>query len=209
MAGRRLARAAGIGSSTLHDLELARQDPSIDTLSRLAAALGMDLGVRLFPGTGPRIRDHISAPMIGAMLSDLHSSWRPTLEVSVLRPVRGVIDAVLDRSEPPTVACEVQSDLRRLEQQVRWCRAKSEALAESRQTHVSRLLVLRSTARTRAIAREYERVLAAAYPARSQDVLAALRSGAPWPGDALLWCRVDGGEATMLDRPPRGIRVGR
>jgi transcriptional regulator with XRE-family HTH domain len=206
---RRLAKAAGIGSSTLHDLELARHDPTVETLGRVAAGLGMDLGLRLYPGTGPLVRDHLSAAMIGAFVRELHGGWRPTLESVVQRPVRGFFDVVLERSQPPIVACEAQSDLRRLEQQVRWFRAKSEALSETRQADVSRLLLLRSTARTRAVANEFAPFLATAYPARCEDLAAALRGGAPWPGDGIVWCRVEGDRAIVLDRPPRGIRVGR
>jgi transcriptional regulator with XRE-family HTH domain len=206
---RRLARLAGISSSTLHDLEVARHDPTIETLTRLGAALGMDLGIRLFVGTGPLVRDHISGAMIGVLVGQLHGSWRPTPEVALRRPVRGVIDLVLDRADPPIVACEAHSDLRRIEQQIRWARTKADALGEARRAEVSRLLLLRSTARTRAIAREFQPFLAAAYPARVADAYAALTGEAAWPGDALLWCRVNAGVATVLDRPPRGINVGR
>src|SRR5687767_4482596 len=108
--------------------------------------------------------------MIGALLRWLHAIWRPTPEVGVPRPGGGVIDGVLEAPEPPIVACEAQSDLRRLEQQVRWSRAKADALGQARRAEVSRLLLLRNTARTRAVAYEYETVLATAYPARAADV---------------------------------------
>jgi hypothetical protein len=63
--------------------------------------------------------------------------------------------------------------------------------------------------RTRAIAREYGAFLLAACPARHEDALLALRTGSSWPGDAILWCRVDHGTATIPDRSPRGIPSGR
>jgi hypothetical protein len=56
---------------------------------------------------------------------------------------------------------------------------------------------------------QYGDLIAAAYPARTADVYAALTGEASWPGDAILWCRVDGREATVLRHPPRGIAVGR
>jgi transcriptional regulator with XRE-family HTH domain len=129
---RQLAGLAGVASSTLHAIELDRHDPCLDTLCRVAAALGMDLGVRLFAGTGPLIRDHSQTAMIAALLQEAHGGWIPDPEVWVHRPVRGVIDLVLRKAEPPLVACEAQSDLRRLEQQVRWFRSKAAALAEER-----------------------------------------------------------------------------
>ena len=199
----------GLSKSHIHDIENARVEASHEVLARLAIALGGSLAVRIYPGTGPIVRDHIQAAMVGALLDALHPSWRPTPEVGVHRPVRGVIDLVLERADPPIVACEAHSDLRRLEQQVRWARAKSDALAEARGVTVSRLLLLRSTARTRSVAAEFGSFLSAAYPARHEDAMSALRNGDPWPGDTIVWCRVERGRATILDRPPRGVRLGR
>jgi transcriptional regulator with XRE-family HTH domain len=73
----------------------------------------------------------------------------------------------------------------------------------------SRLLVLRSTRDLRELARTYEATLAAAYPARAADAVAALTSTAPWPGPAIVWMRVDGAAVRLLDGPPRGVRLGR
>jgi transcriptional regulator with XRE-family HTH domain len=205
----RVASISGVSKSHLHDIEAGRVDASHEVTARVAAALGGTLAVRIYPGTGPLVRDHISAAMIGALLRSLHQSWRPTPEVAVHRPVRGVIDLVLEGPDPPIVACEAQSELRRLEQQVRWFRAKAEALGEARGAEVARLVLLRNTARTRAIASEFESFLAAAYPTRCEDILAALAGGTPLPGDGIIWCRVDGGTAAIMARPPRGISLGR
>jgi transcriptional regulator with XRE-family HTH domain len=206
---RALARHAGVSNATVNGLESGAHDPTTEVLARIATVLGMDLGVRLYPGTGPLVRDHIQAAMIEALISLLHERWRPTPEVPVRRPIRGVIDLVLEDDALRVVACEAYSELRRLEQQIRWSKAKADALGELRGTSVARLLLLRSTVRTRAVVSEYASVVAAAYPAPTEACVAALGQGGPWPGDTLLWCRVEGGLATVLDRPPRGIRVGR
>jgi hypothetical protein len=179
----------------------------------------MSLSVRLFPGTGPLIRDHLQASMLEALLVIAHPRWRRRPEVAVYRPVRGVIDLVLDALGEPRVATEAQSDLRRIEQQVRWSKAKADALRgsaakdgdahEARAGPVSRLLLLRSTTRTRAVVAQHAELLRAAYPACAGDAHAALTGEAPWPGDAILWCRVEGGQTAVLTDPPRGITVGR
>lgn len=214
----RLANACGLSKGHLHALEAGRIEPRTETVARVASALGMSLSVRLYPGTGPLIRDHLQAAMIGALLGILDPRWWPRPEVLVYRPVRGVIDLVLEDSANGTmVACEAQSELRRLEQQLRWSRAKADALAAARESDeegsparpVGRLLLVRSTMRTRATVAQYANVVSAAYPARASDAHAALTGETAWPGDALLWCRVEAGRATVLDRPPRGIRVGR
>jgi hypothetical protein len=62
----------------------------------------------------------------------------------------------------------------------------------------------------RELARTFEATLASAYPARAVDVHRALTTAtAPWPGAGILWVVVEGGRASLLDRPPRGVRLGR
>lgn len=169
----------------------------------------MQLSIRFYPGTGPIIRDHIQAAMIGALSDVLHERWQPTPEVRVHQPVRGVIDLVLEAPEPPLVSCEGHSQLRRLEQQVRWASAKSEALAQARGRPVSRLLLLHSSRRMRAVVAEYVSFLRAAFPASTASAYAALAGDSAWPGDAILWCDIRGSRATVLQHPPRGVALGR
>ncbi len=160
--------------------------------------------------------------MVEALLAIVDPRWQPYLEVPVHRPVRGVIDIVLgERETALLVAIEAHSDLRRLEQQVRWAADKSEALANTelarfaseagtREPAISRLMLLRSSRHTRELARTFERTLAAAYPARPADVFAALtRPDDPWPGAGMLWATLDGTEAHVLASAPRGVRLGR
>ena len=179
----------------------------------IAAALGCDLSLRLFPNTGPRIRDRLQVAMSEALLEILHRRWQPRPEVPVYRPVRGVIDLVLvDPIAHDAVATELQSQLRRVEQQVRWSAQKADALAalpELNGERVGRLLVVRNSAAMREVVRSAAHTLAAAYSARAADAFASLTGGAPWPGAAILWANVERGRATILDGPPRGITVGR
>lgn len=213
-----IAVASSLSKSRLHDIAAGTCQPRWETIGRVGAVLGLRLSVALYPGTGPLIRDHLQTPMIGELIAIAHARWRRTSEVAAYRPVRGVIDLVLDDSpEGAIVACEAQSQLRRIEQQIRWSRAKADALGFARDADgdrlaprpVSRLLLLRSTERTRAVVAQYAGLVAAAYPARAIDAYASLTGEAAWPGDVLLWCRAENGQATVLDRPPRGITVGR
>jgi transcriptional regulator with XRE-family HTH domain len=224
----RLAREAGVSKGYLHALEGGQEHPSLETLTKLAAALGSRINVRLEPGIGPLIRDHIQAAMVQGLIQALHPRWKRFLEVAVHRPVRGVIDLVLhDPDEPMLIASEAQSELRRLEQQVRWSRAKADALAEGGATElaelfasterneggnvppVSRLLLLRSTRATHEVVATYADLLAAAFPARHADALAALTGTAAWPGPALARMIVAKGIGSLRDAPPRGVRLGR
>ena len=216
---RELAAVVGIHHSHLARIEAAQVTPGLEALIAIGVPLGADLSVRYFTGVGPRLHDRFQAPMLEALLHMVDAGWSVRLEVPVTTPARGVIDAVLDdETSPTTIASELQSQLPRLEQQIRWSSEKAEALADrsrrdrppSEGRSVSRLLILRSTIATREVAREYAATLAAAYPAKCSAVFDALTTARPpWPGDGLIWARVDGGRAEILDRPPRGVALGR
>lgn len=216
------AQAAGIDRAHLHRIELGERGASLEVLVAISSALGARLSLRAYPDTGARIRDRHQAAMLDALLDILHPRWRRMLEVAVHRPARGYIDAVLvDETSEIVVATEVQSEMRRLEQQIRWAAEKSDSLPSASSWSflaspdapgptISRLLVLRSTVATRAIAGQFPHVLETAYPARTADVFRALTTGdGAWPGAGILWARVEGGRATILDRPPRGVGLGR
>ena len=209
---RALAAAAGLDQALLSRIESGEVTPSLHSLTALATALGMQPSVRLFPAVGPRIHDRVSAPITDALLSIAHPRWRPRLEVFVTRPARGVIDIVLAEAQgPDVVATEVQGQLRRVEQQLRWAGQKADSLPSANgwpwtagPPRIARLLVLRSTPDTRALARSLPELFRAAYPAAEADAhLALTTDGSPWPGNALLWAEVAGGRARILDGPPR------
>ena len=71
---------------------------------------------------------------------------------------------------------------------------------------ISRLLLLRSTTATRALAREFGATFAAAYPADPRVLRAAfLDPSLPWPGNGILWVAVDGEHSSVLQGRPRGV----
>jgi transcriptional regulator with XRE-family HTH domain len=211
-----VAREAGIDRSHVARIEAGSTSASLETLVAVATALGADLSVRFFPGSGPRITDRHQARMIEALLRDLSPIWLPHLEVPVFRPTRGFIDAVFERTDRSLlVISEAESSLPRLEQQIRWAHEKAAAIGSSDlvgpgpSPATSKLLILRSTANTRELARTFESTLRTAYPARTRDAVASLFEGSPWPGDAIVWVRIEGDRVEVLDGPPRGVSLGR
>jgi transcriptional regulator with XRE-family HTH domain len=172
-----VAAAAGVHPSYIPQVESGDRAASLEVLEAIAAVLGADLSMAVHPTTGPRIRDRLQAPMQEALLRRLHGRWTPSPEVLVLRPSRGVIDMVLeDRLEPLLVESEAHSELRRLEQQIRWHREKELSLPSSSlwpapgsaasEPKTSRLLVLRTSTELLELARTYEATLRAAYRPR-------------------------------------------
>lgn len=214
---RRLAEECGVSQPHLSQIFAGAREPSISVLTAIATALGGDISIRFFPTTGPVIHDRIQARIVEELLRIASPQWDAAVEVAVRQPVRGFIDVVFDsRSLATIVATEVESRIDRLEQQLRWAQDKATALPSASMwsypdgdRSISRLLLLRSTATNRAIAKRFEATLRAAYPARAADVFASLTTGSPWPGAGILWADVRGDVATILDRPPRRIAVGR
>lgn len=111
--------------------------------------------------------------MLEALLQALHPRWHATTEVAVRRPSRGWIDAVLhEPRERLAVASELQSELRRLEQLVRWSADKAASLPSwegwasmGEDPRIERLLLVRRTRATRAVAAEFSQQVHLAYPA--------------------------------------------
>ena len=193
--------------------------PSLPILTAIGVALGADLSLRYFAGSGPRLHDRFQAPILEAILRRLDARWRPEVEVPVSNPIRGVIDLMLtDRASPPSLRAKSsrssagsssRSGGRRRRPTVLPANSRS-ASPTGASIAVSRLLILRSTVTTRELARTFEATLAAAYPARTEDVVSALTtSRVPWPGPGIIWVRLENGRGTVLDHPPRGVRLGR
>jgi transcriptional regulator with XRE-family HTH domain len=199
-----LARAAALDPAFVHRVISGDNGASVDTYARLATALGANLSARVFPNTGPMLRDHTAAPMLEHLIVTRHPRWPVFTEVVVRRPSRGAIDAVLhEPRESIAVATELQGQLRRLEQQIRWHAMKAESLPSwdgwahlgQPEPVIGQLLIVRRTRATRAVASEFARQLRTAYPAHPDDALASLTRTEPWPGDALMWMVLERGEA--------------
>jgi transcriptional regulator with XRE-family HTH domain len=203
MTRRALAVAAGVDAAFVGRIEDGVAKASLETFARLAGALGADLGAHLYPTTGTTIRDRHQARILEALLGLLHPRWRAYTEVAVRRPARGFIDVVLhDPTAGILLAVEIQSQLSRLEQLIRWSGEKAASLAswdgfaQLGPTATSKVLLVRSSRTTLETGRAFGRQLEAAYPAHPEDALAALTGTRAWPGDAQLW----------VDLRPDGVR---
>jgi transcriptional regulator with XRE-family HTH domain len=208
---RTVAAAAKIDPSHLSLIERGLREPSLAALAAISNVLGLDISIRLYPTTGPTIRDRHQAAIVEMLIRSLGPGWRRLVEVPVRRPARGVIDLVLAREV--ILATEIHSDLRGVEQLIRWAADKADSLpssdawqmlsgGEARQ--VSKLLVIRSTRTNREIVRAHAATFATAYPGDFAAARGALTGTDTWPGSSILWARVEGGVAALLRRPPPG-----
>lgn len=215
---RAVGHEAGLDPSHVLRVEIGDRDASLDAMVAMATVLGHDVSLRLYPTTGPRVRDHIQVRMVEVLLAILHPRWHARLEVPVYRPVRGVIDVVLvDPGASELVAGEGHSQLRSFEHQLRWAAEKADALPSAEgfpwvdtvaAPPVGRLLLLRSTAATRELARSLPVSFRAAYPGSSREAYEALTSATTrWPGAAIVWVDVQGAQTRVIHGPPRGVRT--
>jgi transcriptional regulator with XRE-family HTH domain len=193
---RQVAAACGISQSYLSRIEEHKAEPTLEIYVRIASALGADLACRLYPNTGSSIRDQHQSAIAVALLRLAHSRWAPWPEVGVRRPARGSIDIVFHEPvERLVVATEIESELHRLEQLLRWSQDKAASLPSAKvwpyangdAPTISRLLVIRATRHNRDVVREFGQLLAASYPGSPEAALAALTGTGPWPGAAMLW----------------------
>ncbi len=206
----RLGMAASVSQGYVSAIEAGESAAGLAVLVRLVRPLGGRLRVRIESGAGPLVRDHLQAAMLEALLGAIHPRWARFAEVSVDRPARGSIDLVLaERESNLLVATEIHSQVRRLEAQLRWAEEKARGLSNRidlaphgplEPPAISRLLVLRSTASTRRMAKTYGHVLGTAYPASTHDVLHALLGDAAWPGPGIIWMNVDRGKVRLIER---------
>jgi hypothetical protein len=198
----RLAAEAGLSGSFVRRVLDGRAHPTLETYSRLAVGLGADLSAHIYPNTGPPIRDRHQARIVEALLGEVDPRWHLFTEVVVTRPVHGVIDVVLSEARAnQIVAVEIQSELRRVEQLVRWAHEKAAALPSSptwqriargdASQAVSTLLVVRRTRANIEIATSVARQLEVAFPAHPADALRSLHGQGSWPGTALVWVRIE------------------
>src|SRR5262245_15562059 len=192
---RMLERASGVPHGYISEIIDGRAKPSLETYARLAIPLGADLVTRLYSNTGPTIRDRHQARILEHLLEVRLPRYRPWTEVGVTRPAHGWIDVVFeDEDAAHLIATEIASDVRRIEQTVRWSKEKAAslpswqrwpAIAAGGAPTVSQLLVVRRTRSNRRLAEDFARQLAVAYPAHPEDAISALTGAAPWPGNAL------------------------
>ena len=217
---RSVSAAAGLHHSHLPRIEIGKRSPSQDALVALATVMGRDVSIRLFESTTPQVRDRIQVRMVEALLAALHARWTPRLEVAVHRPVRGVIDVVLqDKTTAELVAGEAHSVLHTVEGQLRWAGDKAEALPSAlgwpwvdtgEPPAIGRLLLLRSCVAMHELVNSLPATFAAAYPADTEEAVAALTgSTTRWPGAAIAWVAIDGKNTHLLRGVPRQVACRR
>jgi transcriptional regulator with XRE-family HTH domain len=183
-----IARAIGVDRSTICRLEAGDSSVSNEVRARMAAVLGAELSLGLFPAGSPLIHDAAHARLVEAVLRLRHPTWRARVEVPIPNGGRRSSDIWLERAGE-VVLVEVESHLHVLEAIIREG-AEKRALVEraggDRRIYVA--LVLPPTRHHRAVVAEHPDTIKTAYPSPPAEIRRALATESlPWPGDGILW----------------------
>lgn len=180
---------AGVSQSVVSRVERGVSVPSLDLMGRLTAAVGCRLSCKLFPADGPSLRDGGQLQLIEVVRRQLHASWNVTLEAPIgTGDDRRAADMVIENRLEIALG-EFESNLYDAQGQVRPAQLKRAALAERLGRPVRLLFAIADTEANRRAAANHAGLLAAAFPVRGRRAWAALRSGEPLGGDALIWVR--------------------
>lgn len=176
-----VAAAVGVSAAEVSRIERARAPwVPLVTLARLAAAVGLDLSARVFPGAPP-IRDAPQISILADFAADLGPPVRWDLEVPLpipgdLRAWDGMLRGIDWRfgAEAESSPRDGQALVRRLQLKVR----------DGGVDGV--LLLVRDTRQTRLFLETARPELAALFPYGTRRVMSALRAGRRPPGNGIV-----------------------
>lgn len=176
-----VARAIGVSHSTLGRIERARvRDVGVVQLARALAVVGLELSARAYPHGSP-LRDRAHAELLEKLRLHLHPSLRWRTEVPFPNP--GDLRAWDALITGAAIRIGVEAETRPRDGQ----ELERRLSLKRRDGGIDRLILLLSDTRTnRALVHERQAALAAAFPTRMREALAALAAGRPPDADAVI-----------------------
>lgn len=189
MPQRQISARAGISQSQVCRIMRGQVIADLEQMVRLTHAVGHRVSLKLYPGEGIRLRDSGQLELAEAVRSEAHRSWKINLEVPVaMPPDRRAADMILEQPAELNML-EIERMLLDVQAQLRAAQLKRAALVERLGRRVNLLLGVPDTAAARSALAPHIQLMGAALPIPSRRAWAALRSGQPIGGDALLWIR--------------------
>ncbi len=203
---REVARRANLSQAAVSKAERASPGVSFDALCRIAAAVGYEMSVRLYPLASVSLRDRGQLSMAQEIATIAHPGSRCQLEVPVSPDGLRAADLVI--GGPTEVAMiEIVRALVDVQAQLRSGQLKRAALAELRGDGrpVRLIIAVPDTARVRREVRALGSLLSATLSVPSMRIWRALRSGEPIGGDGILFVR----ERELVARRAGGVERDR
>lgn len=178
---RQLGAIVGLSHAEISRIERgAAPWVTIETLSLIAAALGLDLSIRTFPAGGP-IRDAAQLALLVRFRRrvDPRLSWRTEVPIGIPGDLRAWDAVVGDRAW--RVAIDAETRLRDVQALVR-----REALKRRDDGAVTMVLVVADTRHNRGVLRLAGPDLGGDFPVRGQEILDALARGQQPSGSGIV-----------------------
>jgi len=181
----RAAARAGVSQAFVSLVERGLRTPSWEVGCRLAAAVGCELSLRLYPAEGVGLRDSGQMELAEAIAAAAHPRWRLRLEDPVGDGSRRAVDIGLDHPEELGVM-ELEGGLADFQGQYRIAALKRDAISARADRPVRLIIGVPDTAMIRRVLGTHAELIRRALPVSSRAIWRALRNGTPIGGDGIL-----------------------
>jgi transcriptional regulator with XRE-family HTH domain len=208
---RHLALRAGVSQGFVSLVERGMRQPRWDVACRLSAACGYELGLKLYPADGLRLRDSGQMALANPIASRAHPTWGVRLEVPIGDGSRRAVDIGLDRADERAII-EIERGLADFQSQYRAAALKRDALAAQIGQPVRLIIGVPDTRATRRVLAEHADLIRRVLPTPSRSIWRALEHGTPIGSDGVLFIpsrRVSQGNETHPITPCSRKRTNR
>jgi transcriptional regulator with XRE-family HTH domain len=186
-----LGARAGVSQACVSAAESGDPGLALEIRCMLAAACGYELGWRLYPVASVPLRDSGQLGIAKAIVTALHPSWQPRLEVSVGPGDPRAADLVLTR-DGELAHIEIERALVDAQAQLRQAQQKRDVIAQRDDRPVRLILAMPETPAIRQRLAPFEQLLEKVLPVPSRRIWHALRTGNPVGGDGILFVKPRG-----------------
>ena len=181
-----MARRAGVSQSFASSVERGTRGATLEVACRLAAAVGAELAMRLYPADGVSLRDSGQLVMAQTIVAASHPSWHARMEVPISTGDRRAADLVLEGPDE-VLHLEIERSLADLQAQVRSASLKRDQLATGYDRPVRLILAVPDRAAARLAIRQLGPLLMRTFRIGSRQIAWAIAHGGAVDGDGVLF----------------------
>jgi transcriptional regulator with XRE-family HTH domain len=183
---RQLATRAGVSQGFVSLVERGLRQPRWDIACSLAAACGCELGVKLHPSEGLRLRDSGQMRLADAVAAAAHAAWRVRLEQPIGDGSRRAVDMAMDHAQERAIV-EIERGLVDFQAQYRTSVLKRDVLAGQSGRPVRLIIGVPDTRATRRALAEHMDLIRRVLPIPSRAIWRAIEHGIVIGGDGILF----------------------
>lgn len=161
---------------------------SLDVRCRMAAAVGHEMSVRLFPVATIPLRDSGQLAVASRIAGAAHGSWICRLEAPVAPGDARAADLILELATE-VVHVEIERGFVDLQAQLRAAEIKRRIIAATEKRPVRLVMAVPDTVRSRAAVASLQPLLDRTLRRPSRAIWYSIRNGVPVEGDGMLFVR--------------------